>query len=221
MIKGKILTVQLLGVALLFAVMAFSVIPALASTSPKSPHNANAIWIEPTTLSFPNTAVGQKFNVTAYINVTDAISTYSLNVTVDPTQLSIIKAGYTHGVESDYFYPMTALSPGAAYGPSSVLIGESLYQSPAPQNQTGVGDLVWVELNITGVPKTEPLSSAINITNPDTWVQRSDFTYPALTRFNASFTELSEFSQPVVLITAIVAASTASVVLTKKLKPKR
>jgi PKD repeat protein len=70
-----------------------------------------------------------------------------------------------------------------------VLIGESLYQYPTLENQTGVGDLFWVELNITATPPVGgTLTSEINITNPDTWVQRPDFTLPTINRFNTPYT---------------------------------
>jgi PKD repeat protein len=195
---NKILAASLLMV-IVSSVIVSSAVPVFASWPPPShPHDANAVWIEPTALYFntSTTTLPHLFNVTAYINVTDAISTYSVNVTVNPTQLKIIKAGYTHGVESDYFYPMTALSPGPSYGPSSVLIGESLYQYPTLENQTGVGDLFWVELNITATPpKNGKLTSEIDINNTDTWVQRPDFTLPTILKYSASYT----FTSPKVL----------------------
>jgi hypothetical protein len=219
MIKGKVLTRSLIG-AVLLAMMASFAIPALASTPPQYPHDAPSFWIEPPSLSFGKTAQSTEFNVTVYINVTGMnIFNYQVNMTYDPTQLNLTNEGYTHGAESDFYYPKTAVSVTPSFGPSSVIMGEALL---APSTATGYGSTIWAEFNITAKPPgTGSLTSEINITNPDTWVEEPNYTLPPIARFNASFVYLPEFPQPIMLLIAVIAASAASVVLTKKLKLKR
>jgi PKD repeat protein len=127
------------------------------------------------------------FNVTVYVNVTgEDIFNYQINMTYDPTQLTMLRAGYTHGAESDFFYPMTAVSPGPSFGPSSVLIGEAIL---APDVQTGYGSVIWAEFNITATPPPGgTFTSLINITNPDTWVQGPAYTLYPISTFNAPYT---------------------------------
>jgi PKD repeat protein len=199
--KGNRTELKKILASTLLAVIALSVMPVFAAWPPPShPHDSNAFWIEPPSLSFSTstTTLPHMFNVTVYLNVTGTyVFNYQVNMTYDPTQLNMLEAGYTHGSESDFYYPRTALSSPIARGPSSALMGEALV---SPLNITGYGSLIWAEFNITATPPTGgTLTSMINITNPDTWVQAPDMTFPPIGRFNALYSFTSRKPLPVPL----------------------
>jgi hypothetical protein len=174
---------------IMLTLLAVSSISLIRASAPSVPHKANALWIEPTTLSFntSTTSVGHLFNVTVFINVTDKIFMWQVNMTYDPTQLAIIKVRYTGplGTESDFFYPLAASSPGPSPRPGSVLIDEALLGGVAVN---GLGGLFWVEFNITAAPTKGALASTLNITNPETWVEKLDYTLPPISKFNTPYT---------------------------------
>jgi hypothetical protein len=77
---------------------------AFADT-PTEPHDANAMWIEPSSVALGtlNASVGHRFNVTVWVNITDDISGWEVWILYNRTQLMATNVGYTAGSTSKLF----------------------------------------------------------------------------------------------------------------------
>jgi len=178
-----------LGTAILITVLLlnFTIILARADT-PSEPHNADAMWVEPSSNTFvtgmPNATVGQRFNVTVWLNMTEDIYSYQVDMHFNTTQLNCTRAGYTNGATSSYFKGHTTASPGATIDRvrGTVLVFETclgLDFIPGPRNDS----LMWAEFAILIAPTTGNLTSLFDISTEygtssraNTWVLASDAT---------------------------------------------
>jgi hypothetical protein len=143
----------LLTLSLMFSVVAFSPVYAVTPT----PHQANAMWVEPPVESYSSsTPVGTKFNVTIWLNVTVNTNSWQFFLVYNHTILQALRCDYTGIGKSQWsgskpvytvFPSIMPIPKNASY--AYVLHGEVLQSS---DNQTGAGSLSWVEFNITYVP---------------------------------------------------------------------
>jgi hypothetical protein len=148
---------------------------------PSEPHNANSMWIEPSSLSFntASTNVGYKFNVTLYANVThtagvDGIGAWQFKLLYESSQLNATKAWYKTGKtsgQSQFFENITVKTISPQFKTGSVTFGESWAGDPT----TGpfayppiMGGLAIVEFNITAAPPPGgKLTSVLDIATPE------------------------------------------------------
>jgi hypothetical protein len=164
---------------LLITMLLMSVLPAYAGT-PSEPHNANAMWIEPSSVSLttadPSHDIGYTFNITVNVNMTAAtkVGAWQVKVLFDNTQLEALACGYTAGAKSQFFenYGTVPASPTIDNGAGYVLHGESLLG--AEENETAAADLCYITFNVTALPvKPDPLTSDFDITT--TWASEDTF----------------------------------------------
>jgi hypothetical protein len=144
-----------------------------------SPLVAPAVWITPKTLSFDtvHTHVGDRFNVTVWINTTKPSYAWQVQVNYNASQLNVVRADYTGAGTSLFFTGHGAIpvSPTIDNQTGSVVHGESLIgfdQVPA-----GSTSLFWIEFMIMAAPAgEETLTSLVSIdTNTDnTFILDSD-----------------------------------------------
>lgn len=94
---------KLLFVVGLIFVMLFSM--TVFADTPMEPHEANAMWIEPSAIALGtlNASVGQRFNVTVWVNITDNIAGWEVWILYNRTQLMATNVGYTAGSTSKLF----------------------------------------------------------------------------------------------------------------------
>lgn len=177
MVKSKNLAI--IALLLLFAAMLSLNLRAVQS-NPVEPHKADSMWIEPSTivLNAYGIPVGYKFNVTVWLNVTSQnMYTWQFKLYYNTSQLTATRAGYSAGAQSEWAAHKTGGS-AAAVTPvieeDYVLFAESIvgdYYVPAGTSAS----LAWVEFQIKAAPPTGGgLTSALNITNADTYVLNPD-----------------------------------------------
>jgi hypothetical protein len=138
------------------------------------PHNADAMWIEPSNYGFDtnNASVGTMFNVTVAMNFTEDVFAWQVVMYYNATQLNCTRVGATAPPTSDYMAGHSttfskAINPGA-YPPlngslQSVLASETASSPdfiPGPHN----GTLFWAEFEILLAPTTDQnLTSKLDI----------------------------------------------------------
>ncbi len=166
----------------LLIVLMISLMATLTSNKPVQAARADSIWIEPSMvqLNAYSIPVGSKFNVTVWLNVTSQnMYTWQFKLYYNTTQLTALRAGYTGpgGAYSQWASYRTgggtgAVSPVIEY--DYVLFAESCladYYVPAGT----CASLAWVEFKIIEAPpEGGALTSALNITNVDTYVLNPD-----------------------------------------------
>jgi hypothetical protein len=144
----------------------------LARAAPSQPHNADAMWVEPASLSFNTntTSVGFKFNVTVAMNFTEDVFAWQGVIYYNATQLNCTRVGATAPPTSEFMTGFgttfsKAISPGS-YPPigdlKSVLASETCSAPdfiPGPQS----GTLFWAEFQIKLAPSSGTFNSKFDI----------------------------------------------------------
>jgi len=150
--------------------MSFTVI--LARGQPSQPHNADAMWVEPSASSFNTntTSVGFKFNVTVAMNFTEDVFAWQAVIYYNATQLNCTRVGPTAPPTSDFMTGhgttfSKAISPGS-YPPigdlKSAVAAETCSNpdfAPGPHS----GTLFWAEFQIMLAPSSGNFDSKFDI----------------------------------------------------------
>ena len=182
------------------------------ATEPTEPHNANAMWIEPSQVNIPST-VGYKFNVTVWINLTTTCGTWEFKLIYDKTYLNATRCGYTAGGQSEFFKGLTTIPLSPTYGSVNsthnyVLYAEAILMSP--YRSPGYGSLAWVEFEVIATPpQGQTITTKLDISTfyPDeTYAQDDTGTKITLDNYNANVI-IPEFSMLILVITLITATS--------------
>ena len=125
---------------------------------PNEPHQANAMWIEPSWVNLTGVSVGHRFNVTLWVNMTtgfEAIIAWQFFMIYDKAYLNATRAGYTAGDKSQFFENITTLPvlPSFSYYNAThnyVMHGECWFMGP--MRGAGYGSLSWVEFEVVAAP---------------------------------------------------------------------
>lgn len=144
-----------------FSVLVISllmILPVYASV-PDEPHDANAIWIEASTIDLTDgtVEVNDKFNVTVWANVTEISASWEFKIAYDKNYLDATGCGYTNGMKSEFFANITTIPLVPSYDPHNtthdyVLHGE-LWGLSGPFRNPGYGSLAWVEFTVVAIPE--------------------------------------------------------------------
>jgi hypothetical protein len=127
---------------------------------------SNVLWIEPSTtvLNISEVDLGYKFNLTAWINLTETSFTWQIALLYDSTYLQATRAGYTAGSTSMFFAGQTTIPVSPILTNDTVMFGESLIGSDS--KSPGSGSLCWIEFSLQS--KT-PANLTINFQEADTY----------------------------------------------------
>ena len=122
----------------------------IITDTPSEPHPANAMWIEPSNVTTAD--IGDKFNVTVFVNVTLMSFAWQVKLYFNSTFFKATKLGYTNGNKSDFFteYSPIPVTPHINNEEGYILHGESLLAND--EKAPGYGSLMWIELNLTQIP---------------------------------------------------------------------
>jgi len=150
---------KMLAIGVITLILSLSM-PFVYATEPNEPHNANAMWIEPSTVS-DTVSVGYRFNVTVWINLTSnptgACGGWQFKLLYNKEYLNFTKAGLTAGSTSEFFEGISAVPLGPTSGSYNsthnyVQIGESWMGIGDMRSVPGYGSLAWVEFEVIAVP---------------------------------------------------------------------
>ena len=143
----------------------------LAATSvnaliPSEPHNANAMWIEPSLIELNATeiAAGYKFNVTFWANSSLETKGWQFWLIYPNAYINATRAGYTAGTKSEFMEEVTTmpLTPHMIINWNATHnrldFGEAWLMGD--YNSPGYGSLCWVEFEVVTLP---PENVLINI----------------------------------------------------------
>lgn len=170
MVEGRIAQFVILVV---LCVAILSVFPVYAGV-PTEPHNADAMWIEPSSESLTvdlQYTVGYRFEVTVCINLTFTCSGWQFKMLYDKSHLNATGCGYTADNRSQFFedenittIPVTPVF--GSYNATHDYVMHSESWISGPMRTSGYGDLSWVEFEVLMVPPRGPyseLSSMLDI----------------------------------------------------------
>jgi hypothetical protein len=217
--------------------------PAFAQIA--EPHNADAMWIEPSinTFDVSNTNVGFKFNVTVALNFTENAFAWQAVIYYNSTQLNCTRVGPTAPPSSDFMTGHSttftkAINPGS-YPPvngtppvhgtpevnatlQAVLVAETCSSPdfvPGPHS----GTLFWAEFQILLAPSSGNLTSAFNmsweytLTNVYVWDETG--TPINFTANDGTYNFVPEFGP--LMIAIFMTSTLAAVILSKNRLSKR
>jgi len=190
-----------------------AIVPTYADT-PSSTHNANAMWVEPESISVTPSMVGQLFNVTVWLNITQDIYAWQTKLFFNYTLFNCTNAGYTADITSMYFLGHSVTTAIWINNTAGAVLVYEICKSPTdfiagPRNDT----LFWAEFIILSVPADLNISHEYGITSsPYTWVVASD----GVTLLPL----IPEFST-ILLLLALMAATAGALIVSKRMSRKR
>jgi hypothetical protein len=204
----KINTISnLLALVIIFALLNLY---AVYASEPSEPHDANALWVEPSTIDLTTYSIGSKFNVTLWANMSTVISpavgidTWQVKLYFNKTYLQALRAGYTAGSTSELFQGLATVPVTPVIDNTLGYVLHSETCAPSWKEVPCTGSLFWIEFNVTALTPT-PISFLLNITNTDTaLVDNEGNIYPpnSITRYNGTI--IPEFSQLLLIATLMV-----------------
>ena len=148
-------------------------------SSVSSAGNAGVMWVEPSPVSLrkDSTAVGYRFNVTVWLNMTQSIFSYQVGLLYNRTQLKCDRAGFTDDRTSIYFeghFSSEEMAIDRSMGNGSIMAGESCVDSDCISGPH-VGSLLWIEFEVLIVPRNnENIMSKFDINTSQTLVLDSN-----------------------------------------------
>jgi len=193
------------------------------ATEPTETHSANAIWIEPSTVS-PSMTVGTLFNVTVWANCSVNCGGWEIRLVYPKAHLNATRAGYTNGAKSEFFSNISTVPVAVTFASQNtthnrVGYGES-WGGMGDFRSPGYGSLCWVEFNVTSINEFEETLSFASYTgttrrtyliNGDTNGKVDLNVYPAVV--------IPEFSTNMLMILMLLSlAMVISLKLTRKVK---
>jgi hypothetical protein len=119
---------------------------------------ADAMWVEPPNVSLTgdSAAVGYRFNVTVWLNMTQNIYAYSIGLFYNRTQLKCDRVGFTDGGTNEYFtghYSTAMISIDGGMGNGSLMAFEGCVSSDYVSGPH-VASLIWAEFEVLTVPSS-------------------------------------------------------------------
>jgi len=192
----KISSVSIVLLGLLIASMV-TVFPAISLP-------ANAMWIQPSTLSFStsSTAVGFKFNVTVWFNVTTGTNSWQFYLIYNKAHLNAIRMDYTGYYQSQWSGSSSVNTVTPSFGNHNATHGYAFHGEVLKDSleKTGVGSLSWVEFEIIQAPSEgQSLTSELRLDVMgvfNSFAVNKDFDSIALTYGKTTYTYSSPWTPP-------------------------
>jgi hypothetical protein len=225
--KATSIFITIIVSSLLILVLA-TMLPKTYAGTPAEPHNADAMWVEPTSVVFSpaNATVGTKFNLTVAMNITQNVFTYSIGMKYDRTTLKVNKAGFTEPPTSNYMTGHSTTASGPIIDTSylqngSILASESCSGMdfvPGPRN----GTLIWVEFEFVQVPtpgQTLPFNISRYVNQDDTSVKDEELNPITIIAYDGAYPIVPELLA--LALPALFASSALAVILGKAMSKKK
>ena len=158
---------------------------------PNEPHPANAIWVEPSFTDLTNYSIGERFNVTAWLNLTEPSFAWQINLIYDKTILNATRCGYTANSQSQFFEGLPTIFIAPAFlninvTHAYVIHAESLIG--VAEREPGCGSLSWIEFEIISKPP-EPYEGylELGIEPSETFVYDPELNEIPITRYHGVY----------------------------------
>jgi hypothetical protein len=206
----------------LILILLTSALTSCTKAQPAEPHNANALWVEPSsiTIDVNKINVGYKFNVTVWVNLTVNSFLWQVKIYFNNSYFNATRLGYTAGSVSDWATHRTGgatvpVSPVIDNAKGYVLLGESCLGNdyvPGPI----AASLMWVEFQLKEMPPIDHLN--INFSAPygeDTFVYDTDLNTITMSSISgADIPVIPEFTWATLLV--LISVTTTMVAITPK-----
>jgi len=191
---------------------------------PAEPHNANAMWIEPSIIDVSGATVGYKFNVTVWANSSLETKGWQFWLYYQNAYINATRCGYTGpgGIRSEFFQGITTMPVTPSFKVNFNATHNRLDFGEAwimgPYRSPGYGSLAWIEFEITAeLPEIIEIPLDIRYAYevsdpPQTYLLYSDGTKRPLEIYNA--TVVPEFNFLTML--ALMGSFTAVIYIHKK-----
>jgi len=165
---------------------------------PSESHNADAMWVEPSSITFTpaNATVGQKFNVTVWLNITSAnVFSHSIGLRYNRTQLKGVRGGFTSPPGSEFMKPNATTPAGpiidTSYLGNGTVLATETFSGEDFRGVPRVGSLIWVEFQIIAIPpEGQVYTSKFDITRDypsDTWVMDTNLNLISIATHDAEY----------------------------------
>jgi hypothetical protein len=197
---------------------------------PSEPHKADAIWVEPSTVTLGTSDIGKMFNVTVSMNMTDTIFSYQFALYYNRTVLKGIEAGYTDVSTSNYFKGHTTSSEPPVIdtgttGNGSVLAFETLLGTDSSPGHAGT--LCWIEFEVlhVTVPAGGNVTCTFNLAKDNVnggntwWTDPSANFYTFTNAYNGKVVIVPEFSA-LLILPIFLGLALVAVIFSKRLPKK-
>lgn len=141
---------------------------------PSEPRPANAMWVEPSIINLQTYSIGDKFNVTIWVNMStlvagaSGIDTWQVRLYYNTTYLRALRVGLTGGQTSQLFKGLSTTTADPIIQENYVFWGETTLGAvykPVPC----YGSLMWIEFNVTSLAP-QPINFELSILNVYSWV---------------------------------------------------
>ncbi len=142
------------GFLIIFLILAMVSSPIIVIASePSEPHQPNALWIEPSTVSVETQ--GERFNLTVWLNITEECFAWQLKILFNSSYFNVSRLGYTDGEKSDFFsdHSTITIPPIIENIQGYVIVGETLLENDT--RSPGYGSLLWIEFSLKTLPNQE------------------------------------------------------------------
>jgi hypothetical protein len=142
------------GFLIIFLILAMVSSPIIVVASePSEPHQPNALWIEPSTVSVETQ--GERFNLTVWLNIAEECFAWQLKILFNSSYFNVSRLGYTDGAKSDFFSDHSTITvpPIIENIQGYVIAGETLLENDT--RSSGYGSLLWIEFSLSTRPNQE------------------------------------------------------------------
>jgi thermitase len=168
------------------------------STVPEETHEGDSVWIEPSYTDLTNLGVGQKVNITLWVNVTVPSFAWQVQLRYNSDLLYATRCVYTEGTRSQFFSGHSTVSVAPSYQAlnsthSLVLFGETLRLSD--QRAPGFGSLCWIEFMILTKPSS-PFEESFELNPSQTTVLNPSLSDIPVTSFGAAYGVKTQLPPP-------------------------
>ena len=177
----------------------------IINTGKSAEHPADSMWIEPSTieLNTDSHAIGYKFNVTIFINLTETSTAWQFMLIYNKNYLDATRCGYTAGSKSEFFNGLTTIPVSPSFGPYNsthnyVLHAETILLEPF--RGPGSGSLAWIEFEVIAAPEPgETIETTLSISTEvpeETYALDENDEKIILTAYDAVYTFASTAPPP-------------------------
>lgn len=144
-------------------------------------YGANAMWIDPSPVG-ADFGVGNRFNVTVWVNLTQSSSVWQVALRFDTAYLNAMRAGYTAGGTSEFFIGHSTVQGGPAIDNSGGYVYYCEILLANDVRSAGSASLCWIEFQVVSTTS----QTTLTLDPAESFVLDSDLNDIPITRYDAT-----------------------------------